>query len=84
MRAFLERHFHALKKSDNHWLRRTIGILLVIGGFLGFLPVIGYWMLPLGLALLAVDSPFARRFYRRLIVWWGRRVQRLRRPRGDS
>lgn len=59
----------------NHWPRTIVGIALIIGGILGFLPVLGYWMLPLGLALLAVDRPWARRLSRRLISWWGRRVR---------
>jgi purine-cytosine permease-like protein len=78
MKAFLTKQFQALKKTDNHWLRHSIGVLLVIGGLLGFLPVLGYWMLPLGLALLAVDFPFVRRLYRRLSVWWGRLTARYR------
>jgi len=78
LRAFVLRHFHRLKTHPNHWIRKTVGILLVIGGLLGFLPVLGYWMLPLGLALLAVDWPFARRLYRQLISWWGRRMRELR------
>ena len=49
----------------------------MLGGLLGFLPVLGYWMLPLGLALLAVDWPLARRLYRNLVVWWGRNYQRF-------
>lgn len=85
MQNFLLRYFHALRKTNNHWLRKTIGVLLVIGGCLGFLPVLGYWMLPLGLALLAVDFPTARRLNRRLIVAWGRwrrRVSREAHARG--
>lgn len=78
VKAFIERHYQRLKHSENHWLRKTVGALLVIGGLLGFLPVLGYWMLPLGLALLAVDWPFARRLYRRLVSWWGQWVRRLR------
>ena len=71
VKDYFIRQFHALKTSDNHWLRKIVGILLVLGGLLGFLPVLGYWMLPLGLALLAVDWPLARRLYRNLVVWWG-------------
>jgi purine-cytosine permease-like protein len=76
MQEFLRKHFHALKTTDNHWLRKSIGVVLVIGGMFGFLPVLGYWMLPLGLALLAIDFPIARRLHRRLIVWWERQRRR--------
>jgi hypothetical protein len=78
MKAFVQRHFHALKKTEKVWLRQTTGFALVVGGILGFLPVLGYWMFPLGLALLSVDSPRARRLYRRMYVAWGRQMQRLR------
>jgi hypothetical protein len=81
MKEYFHRKFHRLKISENHYLRKTIGVLLVIGGLLGFLPVLGYWMLPLGLALLAVDWPWARRASRHLTVWWGRLVQAYRRWR---
>lgn len=77
MKAFFQNHFHALKHTEHHWLRKTIGVLLVIGGMLGFLPVLGYWMLPLGLALLAIDFPLARRLNRRSLVWWERQRRRL-------
>lgn len=73
MKSFFLRHFNAVKTTERHWLRKTVGALLVLGGLLGFLPVLGYWMLPLGLALLAVDFPVIRRLNRRLIVWWERR-----------
>lgn len=59
----------------HHWPRTVVGIALIIGGILGFLPVLGYWMLPLGLAILAVDRPWARRLSRKLTRWWGRRVR---------
>jgi|SRR3972149_6516859 len=81
MQKFLQKHFHVLKTTKNHWLRKTIGVLLVIGGLLGFLPVLGYWMLPLGLALLAIDFPIARRLHRRLIVWWEKQRRRFFRER---
>ena len=74
---YIQKQFRALKTSENHLLRKAIGVLLVVGGLLGFLPVLGFWMLPLGLALLAVDYPIVRRVWRRTVVWWGRR----RRPK---
>jgi hypothetical protein len=75
LQKFVRRHFQRLKNHPNHWLRKAVGILFVIGGMLGFLPVLGYWMIPVGLALLAVDWPWARRLSRRLTSWWGQRAR---------
>ncbi|MCP5346918.1 MAG: hypothetical protein H7A04_08660 [Pseudomonadales bacterium] len=48
-------------------LRGTIGLVLVAMGLLGFLPVLGFWMIPLGLAVLATDiPPLKRRLHGRL------------------
>ncbi len=55
-----------LPKSKN--MRLAIGILLLIGGIFGFLPILGFWMLPLGLLVLSIDSKEIRRFRRRLDV----------------
>ncbi len=35
--------------------RWPVGLGLVALGFLGFLPVLGFWMIPLGLAVMAMD-----------------------------
>lgn len=52
------------------WVRRRvppgfrwpIGLVLIGLGFLGFLPVLGFWMIPLGLAVAAMDvRPLWRR-----------------------
>jgi len=51
------------------WIRVPIALALVASGFVGFLPVLGFWMLPLGLALLAVDVPFLRRPMARLLAF---------------
>ena len=55
------------------FIRTLVGLLLIIGGLLGFLPVVGFWMIPLGIIILSVDWPFVRRLKRRIAVWWGRR-----------
>jgi len=52
--------------------RLTLGSALVVGGALGFLPIVGFWMLPLGLLVLAQDVPRIRRWRRNLIVRWER------------
>ena len=67
-----------LPQSRN--LRIAAGILLVIGGLFGFLPVLGFWMIPLGLIILSVDLPLVRRLRRRIEVKWGRRNGRPQKP----
>ncbi|WP_087587084.1 hypothetical protein [Nitratireductor soli] len=49
------------------------GIGLVVLGLFGFLPVLGFWMIPLGLLVLSYDIASVRRRRRRLAVWWNRR-----------
>lgn len=74
-----------LRKPSSRWLRIPIGLLLVAGGLLGFLPVLGFWMIFPGLLLLALDVPFLRLPMRVLIVRarrWSRHLrQRWRRRR---
>ena len=36
-------------------LRFVLGVLLICGGMLGFLPILGFWMIPLGIAVAALD-----------------------------
>lgn len=66
-------------------IRAPLGVLLLFGGVFSFLPVLGVWMLPLGMLLLAVDFPILRprvsaaviRARRRASLWrrrlWGGR-----------
>lgn len=56
--------------------RRAVGVLLIVGGVLGFLPVLGFWMLPLGVVVLSVDSPLVLRFRRRITVRFARYFKR--------
>jgi hypothetical protein len=65
------------------FMRIPLGLLLIVGGLLGFLPVLGFWMIPLGILIIAIDVPFVRRFvirswpklregWLRLRAWWQR------------
>ena len=67
----------SIRLPANRLARMGMGIAFIIGGVFSFLPVLGIWMLPLGLAILSVDIPFVRRFRRRSEVIWGR----YRRPK---
>jgi len=64
-------------RPEAKWLRVPLGLLLIGGGFLGFLPILGFWMLPLGALLLAEDFPLVRRPTVRAIEaverWWAQR-----------
>jgi hypothetical protein len=63
-----------------HWLLRRIvrglrillGILLIIGGLFGFLPIVGFWMLPLGAIVLAREVPAVARLLERVQRRWRR------------
>ena len=52
--------------------RIAIGVVLVVLGLFGFLPVLGFWMIPLGLLVLSYEFTTVRRWRRRMIVRWGR------------
>jgi hypothetical protein len=47
-------------------VRSLVGILCMIGGLVGFLPVVGFWMFPVGVAFIALDIP---PLSRRLLAW---------------
>ena len=49
-------------------VRLLVSAFLILGGLLSILPVLGLWMLPLGLALMSDDIP-------RLKVWLERAAQ---------
>ena len=44
-----------LRAPERRIARTVAAVLLILGGCLSILPVLGLWMLPLGLALLAED-----------------------------
>ena len=49
-------------------LRLPLGLLLMVGGVFGMLPVLGFWMLPLGVAVAALDAkPLAKAIRARLV-----------------
>lgn len=78
-----------VRKSEARIVRIPLGVLCIIGSFLWFLPVLGLWLLPLGLLLVAQDVPFLRRPVGRMTLylydrwahlrkWWTRRRARAK------
>lgn len=65
----MQKVFRSLRQPGMWWVRIPTGILLIVGGVLSILPVLGLWMLPLGVVLLAEDVPPLRRATGRLLAW---------------
>ena len=63
-------------------LRLPLAVLFIIGGIFSFLPVLGVWMLPLGILLIAVDVALVRRWVVKTWPWvesrWRLRSRRRR------
>lgn len=67
-----------LPLPQSRGLRIAIGVLLIVGGILGFLPVLGFWMVPLGLLVLSYEFAVVRNWRRRLALWWHAKRRRSR------
>lgn len=63
-----------LRRPEARWVRLPTGLLFIFGGFLGFLPILGFWMLPIGLLLLSLDVPLLRTPTTRALDWAERRL----------
>ncbi len=74
--AWFGRNLKRLRGKYAVWVRVPAGIALIGGGVLSFLPVLGIWMLPLGLALLAQDIPVIQRPMAHLLDFINRNVEK--------
>lgn len=76
----------SLTKGEMRRVRLPIAVLLILGGVVGFLPVVGLWMLPLGILVLAIDVPALRPRVAAVAVlsrrWFRRAVRRLKHAAG--
>jgi len=74
-RRLIVMSYKFLKRGERHLppvVRGLLGVLLIIAGILGFLPILGFWMIPLGVGLLATDVPALR-------LWFIKRLNQSRR-----
>ena len=71
------RFLHWLRKPSSLIARAIVALLLILGGIFSFLPVLGIWMLPLGLIIIAQDLPFLQPPLVRGLQWaeakWAKR-----------
>lgn len=70
-----------LQEPSRRWTRIGAATLFILGGVFSILPVLGLWMLPVGLALLSQDIPQMKPPLEKSARWIERRWQSLaRRP----
>ena len=69
MPAWMARRSRRLREPTARMWRIPTASLLLLGGVFGFLPILGFWMLPLGLVLLAVDFPALQPPLARMLHW---------------
>lgn len=87
----LRRALDWLREPSRFWIRLVAAVLFMLGGVFAILPVLGLWMLPVGLALLSQDVPalkiplehsarWIERTWARLVHAWRRRFGPGERP----
>ncbi|MBM1169877.1 hypothetical protein [Microvirga arabica] len=68
------RQVRNLRHPNARWVRLPVGVLFVLGGLVApLVPVLGVWMIPLGLLLLAYDVPILRRPTANFTIWSARK-----------
>jgi hypothetical protein len=61
-------------REPGRWpIRVVAAVLFILGGIFSILPILGLWMLPVGLALLSQDLPFLKP----PLEWSARRLENL-------
>ncbi len=79
IKARMQRFLVHVRRRVPPGLRLVLGLLLICGGILGFLPILGFWMIPLGFAVAMLDvMPLYRRGLER-----GRALRRRDNPDRD-
>jgi hypothetical protein len=74
-----------LRKPSSVLVRIPLAILLIVGGIFSFLPILGLWMLPLGLLLFAQDVPILQKPLAQMLGWLERKwEQRMARHRAKN
>ena len=66
---WLARFLHWLRQPSMLIARALVCVLLIVGGLLAVLPLLGVWMLPLGLIIIAQDLPFLQPPLVRIFQW---------------
>lgn len=81
MRQTIQIFNKTYRLPDSRAMRIALGYALIVGGILGFLPILGFWMIPLGLYVLSREYHWLRRLRRR---WMTRRNGDKRSGKSDG
>lgn len=73
-----------LRKPSSKLVRFPLAILLILGGIFSILPILGLWMLPVGLILIAQDIPLLEKPVARFLGWIERKWLERQRAKQDS
>jgi hypothetical protein len=78
--TWVGRNLNLLRRKRAIWVRMPAGVALIGGGVLGFLPlpIVGIWMLPVGLALLAHDITTMRGPMARLLHFTNCKIEKAK------
>src|SRR4051812_35258324 len=71
--AWASRWVDWLLRPQLRWVRIPLGVVLILGGLVGFLPILGFWMIPLGLIVMALDLPVMQPTVVRCLDWLERK-----------
>ena len=58
-----------LRKPSSKLVRIPLALLLMLGGEFSILPILGLWMLPLGMLLIAQDVPLMEKPVALILGW---------------
>jgi hypothetical protein len=67
-----------LREPSRQWIRIGAALVFILGGVFSILPILGLWMLPLGLALLSQDIPWLKIPLEHSARWIERTWHRIR------
>ncbi len=55
LKVWIKRRLVWIRRNVPPGARTLLGLVLIIGGVFGFLPILGFWMVPLGVLVVALD-----------------------------
>jgi hypothetical protein len=76
--AWVGQNLNRLRGKRAIWVRVLTGVALISAWCFLPLPIVGIWMLPVGLALLANDIPMLRKPIARLLHFTNRKIEKMK------